>query len=114
MNRELNQKKLSKYALKHKANRYVSGAIGILETSVNGEYIILENLSLTKSVNLNGWYLHRYVPDQGINVVYRFPHDVWLRNGNKLKKWSKTGAIKLAQAAYRSENNDLVAENVDN
>jgi hypothetical protein len=48
-----------KYAIKHKANRYVSGAIGILETSLNGEFILLENLSSNKNVNLKGWYIHR-------------------------------------------------------
>lgn len=86
--------KMSKYALKHKANRYVSGAIGILETSVNGEYIILENLSSSKIVNLNGWFLHRYVPDQSINIIYKFPHDVWLKSGEKLKIWSSLAAKK--------------------
>jgi hypothetical protein len=54
------KKSNEKYAIKHKANRYVSGAIGILETSLNGEFILLENLSSNKNVNLKGWYIHRY------------------------------------------------------
>ena len=74
-----------KYAIKHKANRYVSGAIGILETSLNGEYIILENLSSIKNVNLKGYYIHRYVPDQNINVIFKFTTDTTLCSGQKLK-----------------------------
>jgi len=79
----------NKYAIKHKANRYVSGAIGILETSLNGEYIILENLSSNKTVNLKGWYIHRYVPDQNINVIFKFNQDTFLTSGEKLKILSR-------------------------
>lgn len=75
----------NKYAIKHKANRYVSGAIGILETALNGEYIILENLSSNKSVNLKGWYIHRFVPDQNINVTFKFVNETVLNAGEKLK-----------------------------
>ena len=80
----------NKYAIKHKANRYVSGAIGILETSLNGEYVILENLSGSKSVNLKGWYLHRYVPDQNINVIYKFTDDCVLNSGEKLRIYAES------------------------
>ncbi len=83
----------NKYAIKHKANRYVSGAIGILETSLNGEYIILENLSSNKNVNLKGWYIHRYVPDQNINVIFKFNQETFLSSGEKLKILSKTHSL---------------------
>ena len=103
--------KLSKYALKHKANRYVSGAIGILETEINGDYIVLENLSSTKTVNLNGWYLHRFVPDQSINLLYKFNNDIWLKNGDKLRVWSQGASYKLTSSI---EFLDIIAENIDN
>ncbi len=84
-----------KYAIKHKANRYVSGAIGILETSLNGEYIILENLSSNKNVNLKGWYVHRYVPDQNINLIFKFVGDTMLCCGEKLKILSRSCSTKV-------------------
>jgi hypothetical protein len=116
-NHQNSDDKMSKYALKHKANRYVSGAIGILETSVNGEYIILENLSSSKIVNLNGWFLHRYVPDQSINIIYKFPHDVWLKSGEKLKIWSSLAAKKQDMNTNKLDSlktTDLIAEHVYN
>jgi hypothetical protein len=97
----------SKYAIKHKANRYVSGAIGILETSLNGEYIILENLSSNKNVNLKGWYIHRYVPDQGINVIFKFNNDTWLCSSEKLKILSKSYSNKQQQARSTSMHEGL-------
>jgi hypothetical protein len=103
--------KLSKYALKHKANRYVSGAIGILETSVNGECVILENLSSSKLVNLKDWYLHRFVPDQSINIIFKFQHDCWLKHGDKLRIWSKLSSFKQIPTA---EYHDLIADEIDN
>ena len=103
--------KLSKYALKHKANRYVSGAIGILETSINGEYVVLENLSSTKTVNLNGWYLHRFVPDQSINVLYKFINDICLKSGDKLRVWSKGSLSKLTSTPGFL---DTVANDIEN
>ena len=87
----------NKYAIKHKANRYVSGAIGILETSLNGEYIILENLSSNKQVNLKGWYIHRYVPDQNINVIFKFNQDTQLSSGEKLKILSRMASSVLTR-----------------
>lgn len=94
-----------KYAIKHKANRYVSGAIGILETSLNGEYIILENLSSNKNVNLKGWYIHRYVPDQNINLIFKFVNDTMLCCGEKLKILSRSCSTKIRSASmYESAN----------
>lgn len=95
-----------KYAIKHKANRYVSGAIGILETSLNGEYIILENLSSNKNVNLKGWYIHRYVPDQNINLIFKFVNDTMLCSGEKLKILSRSCSTKIRSTSmYESVNN---------
>lgn len=94
-----------KYAIKHKANRYVSGAIGILETSLNGEYIILENLSSNKNVNLKGWYIHRYVPDQNINLIFKFVNDTMLCCGEKLKILSRSCSTKVRSTSmYESVN----------
>lgn len=94
-----------KYAIKHKANRYVSGAIGILETSLNGEYIILENLSSNKNVNLKGWYIHRYVPDQNINLIFKFVNDTMLCCGEKLKILSRSCSTKIRSTSmYESVN----------
>lgn len=111
----------NKYAIKHKANRYVSGAIGILETSLNGEYIILENLSSNKVVNLRGWYIHKYVPDQGINVIYKFTDDVQLASGEKLKILAKVARHQRSSSVHEGLNKFassgekiLVAHNVDN
>jgi hypothetical protein len=117
----------NKYAIKHKANRYVSGAIGILETSLNGEYIILENLSSNKSVNLKHWYIHRYVPDQNINVIFKFTQDTILSSGEKLKILSKNCSPKInnksksmhdglnhVHTSSSSDEKILVASNVDN
>ena len=103
--------RLGKHALKHKSNRYVSGAIGILETSVNGEYVILENLSSSKTVNLQGWFIHRQVPDQGINIIYKFPCEVWIRNGEQLRVWSNVAA-KIAGKTFGV--NDFIADEVQN
>lgn len=103
--------KLSKYALKHKANRYVSGAIGILETSINGEYVVLENLSSTKTVNLNGWYLHRFVPDQSINILYKFINEISLKSGDKLRVWSKGSSSKLTSTPGFL---DIIANDIEN
>lgn len=101
-----NENSLSpKYAIKHKANRYVSGAIGILETSLNGEYIILENLSSNKNVNLKGWYIHRYVPDQNINLIFKFVNDKMLCCGEKLKILSRSCSTKVRSTSmYESVN----------
>lgn len=119
----------NKYAIKHKANRYVSGAIGILETSLNGEYIILENLSSNKVVNLKGWYIHKYVPDQAINVIYKFTDDIQLCSGEKLKIVARGGTskhqrsssvhegmngAKFSTAAACGNEKVLIAHNVDN
>ena len=104
----------NKYAIKHKANRYVSGAIGILETSLNGEFIILENLSSNKTVNLKGWYIHRYVPDQNINVIYKFNEDCLLTNGEKLKILSKTNFDNKYSSSTTKNEKILVADNVKN
>ena len=97
----------NKYAIKHKANRYVSGAIGILETSLNGEYIILENLSSNKNVNLKGWYIHRYVPDQNINVIFKFNQDTVINSGEKLKILSKSFSARPASIRSTSMHEGL-------
>ena len=97
----------NKYAIKHKANRYVSGAIGILETSLNGEYIILENLSSNKNVNLKGWYIHRYVPDQNINVIFKFNQDTVINSGEKLKILSKSCSTRPASLRSTSMHEGL-------
>lgn len=116
----------NKYAIKHKANRYVSGAIGILETSLNGEYIILENLSSNKTVNLRGWYIHKYVPDQGINVIYKFTDEIQLCSGEKLKILAKSAAKQQRSSSVHeglnkpnftvpsSNEKVLIAHNVEN
>ena len=123
----------NKYAIKHKANRYVSGAIGILETSLNGEYIILENLSSNKNVNLKSWYIHRYVPDQNINVIFKFTNDTWLNSGEKLKILARNNSTKsnhgrstsMHEGLNKSNNNssifksnsnekNIIASNIDN
>lgn len=102
--------------------RYVSGAIGILETSLNGEYIILENLSSNKTVNLKGWYIHKYVPDQNINVIFKFTDDVLLASGDKLKILSKC-AKQRSSSVHEGLNKSsftgtgekiIVAHNVEN
>jgi len=105
-----------KYAIKHKANRYVSGAIGILETSLNGEYIILENLSSNKNVNLKGWYIHRYVPDQNINLIFKFVNDTMLCCGEKLKILSRSCSTKVRSTSmYEGVNtNSSKPVNVNN
>ncbi len=137
-NQSKNVSPSNKYAIKHKANRYVSGAIGILETSLNGEYIILENLSSNKTVNLKGWYIHRYVPDQNINVIFKFNQETYLTSGEKLKILSRTHSQRppsiksasmheglnnpnnfnskstLGEAKKSGEEKLLVAHNVDN
>ena len=51
-----------------------------------------ENLSSNKSVNLKGWYVHRYVPDQKINVIFKFDQDTLLTSGDKLKVVSRLHA----------------------
>lgn len=104
-----------KYAIKHKANRYVSGAIGILETSLNGEYIILENLSSNKNVNLKGWYIHRYVPDQNINLIFKFVNDTMICCGEKLKILSRSCSTKVRSTSmYESANSATANTNSGN
>lgn len=102
----------NRYAIKHKANRYVSGAIGILETSLNGEYIVLENLSANKSVNLNGWYIHRYVPDKSVNIIYKFTNESLLLPSQKAKIIARSShhCLSPADADFKI----IVAENIDN
>jgi hypothetical protein len=113
----------------------VSGAIGILETSLNGEYIILENLSSNKNINLKGWYIHRYVPDQGVNLIFKFTTDTIIHTGEKLKIASACHSCRPGRTAsmYESMNNKdqlrdrpdfvnsknlkervIVADNIDN
>ena len=103
----------TKYAIKHKANRYVSGAIGILETSLNGEYIILENLSSNKNVNLKGWYIHRYVPDQNINLIFKFVNETMLCCGEKLKILSRCSSTKVRSSSmYEGLNKSATSSSV--
>ena len=79
-----------------------------IETMAYGDYIILRS---TSTVNLNGWYLRCYVPDKGINLLYKFTHDVWIKNGDKLRIWSRNSCHKLVSTI---EFLDTIADNIEN
>jgi hypothetical protein len=113
----------SKYAIKHKANRYVSGAIGILEVALNGEYILLENLSSNKNVNLKGWFIHRYIPDKHVNIIFKFTTELVLNFGERLRIYSASSSTatttsfnhnKIQNELNSTNTKVLIANNVQN
>ena len=79
-----------------------------IETMAYGDYIILRS---TNTVNLKGWYLRCYVPDKGLNFLYKFTHDVSIKKGDKLRIWSKNSVHKLVS---NIEFLDTIADNIEN
>ena len=75
-----------------------------IETQAYGDYIIFMS---SKTVNLNGWYLHCHGPNEHL---YKFTHDVWIKNGDKLRIWCKNSADKIVSTM---EFLDTIADNID-
>jgi intermediate filament protein if len=67
--------------------RQARGPISITEIDKDGVYIVLENTSRSKDVNLTNWSIRREL-DYIRTIEFKFPDGLVMRSNSMLKVWA--------------------------